>query len=180
MQQPNQIEDLRRKIRNLQYVLYTSCFAAFLFAIFSIMVFFFQLFAVPNVVQANSFELIGANGEVIALIAPTDDGDGVVNLFNSSGQLGTIVSSSSLDVLGPDGESVAGIGTTDDGDGAVVLFNGARGEVIATIGPTEYGDGVVNLFNRSGQLGAIVGPAPSGDYVVNVFSRFGSISNSLD
>ena len=91
MQQHHQIEELRRKIRTLQYVLYTSCTAAVLFAMCSILVFFLRLFTVPYVVQAKSVEIIGANGEVIAGIGSTEDGDGALNLFNRSGQLRAVV-----------------------------------------------------------------------------------------
>ena len=133
MQQHHQIEELRRKIRTLQYVLYTSCTAAVLFAMCSILVFFLRLFTVPYVVQAKSVEIIGANGEVIAGIGSTEDGDGSVDLFSANGEI------------------IAGIGSTEDGDGALNLFN-RSGQLRAVVGPAPGGDYVVNVYNRFGSI----------------------------
>ena len=152
-------------------------------AVVLVNVFAFTLGATPNqipdVIRAKRFEVIGGteDPQVSALMGATDDGAGVVQVFNESGRTAF---EARVSAAGPgefktytaDGFPLVYVGAFSDGSGQVTVENG-KGRSLVVFGSDSRGAGRVQTFNGDGHLLAGLEASPHGSGEVHAYDGEG-------
>ncbi|TFH25593.1 MAG: hypothetical protein E4H03_00235 [Myxococcales bacterium] len=111
--------------------------------------------AVPEVIRAKAFEVIGSSGESRVKLYTLDD-RGLIT------------------TLGPGGHALVDIGATVTGTGSLRTYDG-EGRPLVSIGATPKEEGTVNTYNAKGDNLIKLGVTADGQGAIGAFRRAGGV-----
>ena len=130
----------------------------------------------PDVIRAKSFEVVNEWGEVLLRLFGTDEGDGVVSVYNGDGGLAVTINSvdgaGGVTTFNSDGVWCTGIGATNEGAGSVAIFN-SEGGLLAELSAADARSGRLSIYNSKGDELVHLGSSPGGGGAVVVKDRHG-------
>ena len=130
----------------------------------------------PDVIRAESFEVVNEWGEVLLRLFGTDEGDGIVSIFNADG--GPVVTLGSVDNAGvvttynSDGIWCVGLTATDEGAGSLAIYS-SDGGLLSELSAADARSGRLSIYNSKGDELVHLGSSPDGDGAVVVKDRQG-------
>ena len=133
-----------------------------------------QQAAIPDVIKARAFHVIGKDGAVLVKLEDSlGDGiglGGTVTTANGKGQAIVRLSVTTegigiVTTMNGTGQEIVRLSVTTKGIGMVTTMNG-KGQTLVELGVSTNGEGTVTTMNRKGQDLVMLGVTTSGDGTV--------------